>query len=364
RCLREIPAEVVVRHRLGPALALEAQRRGEGWEVPLLWRKELAAAAGRVLLFQHHLGEIAATLGSAGVPWLPIKGMDLASRVYSRPEQRPTGDLDLLISAGDLTSARQALRDAGWQDRARGPRFERFLEAEAYCWQARHSDGTDLELHFRLWGTAPEGLAAAVLEASVPNTDLGPTARRPTLSDAYLLAALHLWMDPPPRPVLAWWDLQRIAILDPTDLPTVVAETARRWHLDLPVLLAAEEASRLWPDGPHDTVAQALAKDLRGTERMLLRKARRQGTDGIHLAALALARGLAGRPSRSGWKAALRRFWAHPGVVERETPESWSWPTRRGWHLARQLRGSGRTRHIESKGPEEAGRMPPDIEER
>lgn len=306
-------------HRLAPALA----RRLEAPPAPLAAALHRTAAIGLATELElHQAGE---ALDGEGLAWVVIKGCDLRSRVYARREDRPVGDVDLLVPREDLAGARRALEAAGWRSRAAGPRYERFLRDEGYCWQAHRPGGPLLEVHFRLWGLVPGALAEEILRARRSEPP------RPCPAHAYLLAALHAWMDPPPRPLATWWDLQRLAAETTTPaLVEGIVRACREHQLQLPVALAACQAAALWPGASaHSSVAEVLALELRTTEARLYRRFLSHGETAVTLGRLTLARLLARRPSRSGWRAVLRRLWAHPGVVERATEEGTPWFARR-----------------------------------
>lgn len=284
---------------------------------------------------------MAETLAAEGVAWAPIKGWDLGARVYPTREERPVGDADLLVGPG-WERARAALEAGGWTPLVRGRRIDRYLAEEGYAWQATDGGGALLELHFRLWGLVPDGLAPALLAAAEPAGELGAAGRRLTLAGAWLIAAVHAWLNPPPRPLLGWWDLERIAASSDSSLSAEVVALAERWGLQLPAGLAAAQAAALWDRDAHRThprIADELLGRLRAPERVLARRARAsQGTDALGLGPLVLCRLLARRPSRAGWRSLPRQVWAHPGVVELETPARWSWPGRRAVHVLRAVR--------------------------
>ena len=80
---------------------------------------EAAQGFSRRILFQQmnahaDLVALADRLGAAGVPWLMVKGPVLAELSYAQPEQRPYGDLDVLVSPGSLRAAVAALEAGGW----------------------------------------------------------------------------------------------------------------------------------------------------------------------------------------------------------------------------------------------------------
>lgn len=321
-------------HRVGPALALRARRLGIQGPSVDAWHRSLMGVTAHRLRIDEGLAGLGAVLGAAGVPWLPIKGCDLGSRVYDRPEERPAGDVDILVAHADYLRARQALEAAGWRSLVSGVRIDAYLLEEGYAWQASDPAGLLLEVHHRLWGVVPRGFGQAMMEAAGPAPALGPTARRLPLAHAWLVAAVHVWLNPRPRPLLAVWDLERIAS---PDLVEDVVRLALDWDLQLPAALAAEYAAGLWPSDPHRRIADRLTDTLRPAERLTARRALEGGVESAPLESVVLARLLSGRESRAGWRSLLRRIWAHPGIVEMETPAGRSWPARRLSHVLKAL---------------------------
>ena len=324
-------AALARRGRATPALALRAKAAGVAGEAVTLWHRDLLAAAARHQVLRATLEDAARTLAAADIAWAPLKGFDVATRVYDVPEERPTADLDLLIRRDDLRQARRALEAAGFRGTVTGPRRERYLEEEGYAWPAASADGVLLELHFRLWGAVPDELATAFWETAQTDPELPPGGHRLALADAYILAAVHAWLVPPPRDVLVFRDLERLgAHLDTAE---AILERTRRFGLALPVLLAAETSAQLWGGSIDRAITVALASDLRPPEHLLARRARRRNLADLPFADLQTARLLAGCPSRHGLlRTILRRLWPHPGIVETSTPETWSWPRRRLWY--------------------------------
>ncbi len=340
RQLAEAPKALAV-ERLQPAIAIRARRLEIAEAATANWGRVLVLAAANTLLLRSALDETAGVLAGAGVPWVLLKGPDLGSRVYDEPEERPTSDLDLLVPADRYRAGRGALEAAGFRSLAPGALVDRFVEEEGYCWQARSPSGALLELHFRLWGMAPRGFEVEMVSRSEPGDGLPPGGRRLPLALAFVVAAVHLWLDPPPRPFLAIWDLERIAVHAAGDFEDQVVACVGRWDLQLPVVLAALYAGELWGESRCRLIGERLWSELRAPERWLAARALRRGALQTPLAHLVAARLLARRRSRSGWRAVSRRVWAHPGVVARATPSSWSWPRRRWAHVMRSLSGLG-----------------------
>jgi hypothetical protein len=290
-------AELAKLHRVGPALALRARRLGIEGPSAESWHRSLLGVTAHRLRIEDRLAVLGTTLGMAGVRWLPIKGCDLASRVYERPEERPVGDVDVLIAEVDYPRARAVLEEAGWRSLAHGARIDAYLLEEGYAWQA----------------VDPTGLL---------------------LEHAWLVAAVHVWLNPPPRPLLAVWDLERIATAAP-NLEDEAVRLAVEWDLQLPAVLAAAYAAGLWNFDPNRRIADRLMDTLRPAERLTVRRALERGIESTSLESIVLVRLLSFRSSRAGWRSLPRRIWAHPGIVEMETPSGWSWPVRRLAHVLR-----------------------------
>ncbi len=324
----DIPVD---RHRLRCALVRRAQ--GLDLELEAANRRALAGAAAHWMLLRHTLGEVGRAIGEAGVDWVPIKGCDLARRAYPVDVDRPSSDMDVLVRPNDFDLARKALLARGWRSVHDHPTVERYRVEEGYAWQATRDGGPLLEVHHRLWGLIPNGYETILVD------DAPAASRAPAWHDAYLLAATHHWLNPPPRALLGWWDLERItqSAHDDDAFTTRVAERAITWQVQLPLALAALMANALWPGGAHEAIATRVLPTLRAPERAVVARLVTNGPDAISTPRVVLARLLAGRSSRGGWRVVPRRIWAHAGVVYQETSSEWAWPRRRLTHVLRRL---------------------------
>jgi hypothetical protein len=352
------PSGALIGARLPMLLARRATESEPPLEIPDRLRALRARTAARWMAIERMLAELGRRLGAAEVAWAPIKGADLAATVYPEPTDRPMTDVDLLVPEACYRRARRALETAGWRSAVPGPRFDRFIEDEGTAWTAvRDADPVPVELHFRLWGFVPAGLGDALLDRSAPEPSLGPTGRRLRPVDRFLLAAIHPWLHLPPRSLANWWEVRLLAEPGsrqwdgqrdesegaPGGLLDEIVDSACRWGLQLPVTLSAVQVTRLWDDARCSRLAETLERTLRTGERLAVRRfldaapARAGTPDDVSIERLAAARILARRPSRSGLRPLLRRVWAHPGVVERLTPDAWSWPRRRVVHVLQCL---------------------------
>lgn len=300
-------------HRLLPRLARLAHELG----VPCPQGERLVSARRQAavahLMIDGLLTQAVAAL--EGTTWCLIKGADLRDRVWESREDRVMGDVDVLIDMSVLRVVRDRLGARGIRDiHPSGPRYERFLAEEAHAWQAVLPQVGVLEVHPRLWGLLPSRAAADVLATA----DGDPP--RPSLAAAFVLAAVHAFLDAPPRRLAGWLELHLIARQLDAAERVQVGELTRAWGVALPLTAALAASRQYFP------VDLELEAGLRPLERWALRA---QPATELPLARLALARLLSGRSSRMGWKAIWRRVWVHPGLVERSTPPEWSWPRRR-----------------------------------
>ena len=330
---------LVITSRVAPALALRAALIGLSGREIEAWHVELVTATTRGLMLRHALAGIAAAFAREQVPWAPLKGLGLSPHVYAAWEERPAGDIDVLIGAQDFERARAALRAIGWTESAGAadPSDEAFLRDEGYNWKAVEPGGAQLELHFRLWGCAPDGLAASVLTRAAPDPAAGATARRLRLADAWVVAAIHWWTTVPVRPLVYLWDLHRVAGAGDDRLASDVLGQVRRWGLELFAAPVAAAVAELWDDQAHRTIAAGARAAMRRPEQMALERIERASVERAGLELVSLARLLAGRRSRMGWKAAWRRVWPHPAVLRLKTPAEWGWARRRAWFAASRL---------------------------
>ena len=328
---------LIVSNRLAPSLAIHATNLGIDGPQVEVWMQHMRHNAVLRMRLEAARREVGEVLAETTIPWTPLKGMGLDPRIHQRPEARISTDLDVLVSPPNAESARDQLISRGWRSNETTGRRQRYVTDEGYNWHLGAPGGLALELHFRLWGGVSEELAADIFDRTQPAPEFGPTARRIDLADSYLIAAAHVWQTPPPRYLFLWWDLHRMAkIMADDDIHAAIAR-ADLHGLQAFVALSAGTAADLWGNPSNRKISDGLLKGLRPAERWAASAMKNSTPGTASLGTMTLGRLLANRPSRSGWRAVARQIWAHPGTVETNTPEEWSWPRRRLTHIAKKL---------------------------
>lgn len=195
-------ARLARRHRVGP-LVHRAARAVEG-----VVAAEPVLAPLRDRTIRSGLGQLAGLtrasgcLDDAGIPFLVLKGLPLAARLYGTPLARECYDIDLLVPPDAVRDAERALTRAGWRllkpafrpTPARLRCYDRFVKDRLFA-----GPGGPLELHHRLVSNpALLPLAFDDLRANAVDTATGDR-RFPTLGDDHLLiylvvhGQLHRW---------------------------------------------------------------------------------------------------------------------------------------------------------------------------
>ncbi len=307
-------------HRIAAALALACRRSGTR-RYPAAFDRELYWATGRNLLINDEMRRAGAALASAGVPWVTIKGADLASRVYAHPCERLLTDVDVLVRSNDLGRALACLGALGWlKEGEQNLDPAALLRGKRYVLPVGQGSGVLVELHYRLWGWMPAAMGDALVDDAEPRPDWGATARRPTLAWAFVLAAVHGWQVVRPRPLAVWRDLHLITTAAGEDVVGAVVRLASKWGGQLPVALAAWHAASLWPDPACSHIAGSLLAGLKAPEPLVASRFARRGEAATPLALLVLARLLARRPSRLGWRSVGQVFWPADETVATLVP--------------------------------------------
>lgn len=108
--------DLAERHGVQP-LVYRALSRSEGM-IPVPEMRMLAQLhetnVHRTMLLARALIHLVDRLASKGIEVLPYKGLALAESLYGDMALRQTGDIDLLIHAGELAKIREAVRELGY----------------------------------------------------------------------------------------------------------------------------------------------------------------------------------------------------------------------------------------------------------
>jgi hypothetical protein len=90
--------------------------------------EQVFGLAARNMMLANELGSILRAFEERHLPCAPLRGLDLAERLYGDITARPMGDLDLLVRKEDLPGVAATLRDLGYREIDRRPGF-----AQAFC---------------------------------------------------------------------------------------------------------------------------------------------------------------------------------------------------------------------------------------
>lgn len=139
------------------------------------------------------LGEVLRELAARGIDTLVTKGTALAYDVYAAPEQRPRGDVDLLVAREQASAAVGAFRELGFDERLTSG-DEHGVRQVSLTRTDGHGVRHEYDLH---WDIANTPLFSSALRfgdlrsRSVSLPSLGPHARGLERADALLLACIH-----------------------------------------------------------------------------------------------------------------------------------------------------------------------------
>jgi hypothetical protein len=275
------------------------------------------------------LAEIAAAAAAAGIDVVPLKGADLAARVYSSPALRPMSDVDLLVRAGHLDAMRDLLQSRGYEDFSMSMSYvdDRRLDHGSFehRWQGSR-DGVGVLIEFRAEPMEPSVCRLADLDPSLSRalrehtagiwSRLVPTPDGPRLSagDLFLHVATHLAAKHGEFRLIWLHDLARIAVSESFDW-SALGTAAGRLQVAGPVHAAMRAAARLMnaPISDEDLdrflrEAQAPTTGLLRVweQRALAREADRLTTADLTREGPALSRLLTGLSRLRGWRSRLR----------------------------------------------------------
>ena len=184
-------------HEVLPLLTATLRRLAGQAPIPEPWlaqaqRRYYATLVRNTALAQELLRVLAA-LGQAGVAALPVKGVVLAETVYGNLALRPLGDLDVLVRADDLPTARATLNALGFAQAAE-PGYENVYHPyhDAPYYRQTESGAICLELHWGLWASHFFQLETAALwRRAVPARLHGADVSILSPEDSLLHLAIH-----------------------------------------------------------------------------------------------------------------------------------------------------------------------------
>lgn len=138
------------------------------------------------------LAKAAGVLDGALIPWVVLKGPQLACTVYPSPTDRDWVDLDLLVAPARFAEAKAALAGAGFAPLPGEP-GRAATEARFYHAALEGPHGLPVELHRDLCsqGRYPVDVAA-LLRRAVPFDFLGLPARGLAAEDLLLHLCIHM----------------------------------------------------------------------------------------------------------------------------------------------------------------------------
>ncbi|MGA2392527.1 MAG: nucleotidyltransferase family protein [Candidatus Lustribacter sp.] len=130
-------------------------------------RQATLALAARSTFILHRSVAALRILGTAGVPYVAIKGVGLIAALDRPPATRATGDLDIIVREDDAENARRALMAAGFEEI--NPEYEQHMSDITLSSQlhnyarALRLDDFEVDLHWRMGLHPPAALAAGRL---------------------------------------------------------------------------------------------------------------------------------------------------------------------------------------------------------
>jgi hypothetical protein len=226
--------------------------------------------ARKTLWFRAELVRIVSYLDSAGIKALPYKGPALAQSLYGAVTQRQFGDLDILILPADVSKAKAALRDLGYEPALDlAPQIEATYIETGYEYSFGSNHGQNLlELQ---WQILPRfysvNFDVADLFDHAEMINFGERSVRTLRAEDLLLvlsvhAAKHVWVQ------LSWLcDIAQLVNSQQLDWNAMQCEAKRlgiERIVNLNLLLAHKLlGSTLPPAGKNDPQTTALADEIR-----------------------------------------------------------------------------------------------------
>ena len=170
-------APAVAKCDLAPPVREELDRR---LLVQSMWSQQVVEALSK------HLDLFA----DEGIPVCALKGPVFAQRVYAHASDRPSIDIDLLVSPDDLEKARTALLRAGYE--ADSDLKAAYLTAHAHHLHFTRAGVPELELHFQAYhgfGTVVQ--ASSMMDRATPAVFAGRRTLVASPEDELIYLAAH-----------------------------------------------------------------------------------------------------------------------------------------------------------------------------
>ena len=286
-----------------------------------------STAVSRNVRMMRLLARIAARFNEAGIPLMALKGAALNLTIYERADERPMGDLDLLIPSAFVGEARavlEALDCRRGESLVRADFFPRFYYETEYT--AGEVYPVKIDLHVRPF----RPLRYARL---VPNHALWRRARTvridgadiyvPSAEEMLIHLAVHAAVHGDSRPmwrqdIKRWIDAHRAEIRWDVFLYTV-----GRWRLALPVRRGLAGVEReLGTVCPPDVTKRLMQKRVTWRDRLVLWHAPRDANRPV-------THTLVDVMCTPGWRFCLGYLWAIL-LPEREHMQAWYGRRHRG----------------------------------
>jgi hypothetical protein len=160
-----------------PSIRADVERR---IAVQATWQAHLRAS----------LEDITGRLAAAQVRVCVLKGVALAERVYTYPEQRPSMDIDLLVAPEDIDRASAALKAAGREGDS--DNAAAYLRVHGHHLHFTQQGQPDIELHFHAYAGFGVVLpASALLERAREQRVGAQSVLVPTVEDECLYLSAH-----------------------------------------------------------------------------------------------------------------------------------------------------------------------------
>jgi hypothetical protein len=240
------------------------------------------------LHIERTLLELDEAFREAGVEYLVLKGPALAHTAFVAPEDRPFGDLDLLVAADSWMAASQVAESLGFA-RKRAELRDGFVDAFGKCLVHVGPEGLEIDLHRRLVG-GPHGLRSDPAELFARRSSFvlgGISVPRLDDTSAFVHACMHAVLGNITPRLMALRDVLQIAGRLDVDW-TRAAEQISRWELSTVVRHAVATATEvLGITAPKELAARVSA--LAVPSRRELRWLRAYSTPRRHRGATSLA---------------------------------------------------------------------------